>query len=190
MIVFGWVEICSKMQKKFGQHIILLIYSSILELKFPAPYLNFLWAWNCLVGVALKTMEISSQTQQLHCTVVQKWIDYSAISDISSNGIQSPKRSIFQTFWRLYCVTKSLFFELETPNFGSSYVFSSPLNLRGQILPNLTFWTQKWHISLKSRYHYSKVFVSWDKCMTWNMRFLTFKCQVRKKSDPPIFMGS
>ena len=59
------------MQKKFGQHIILLIYSSILELKFPAPYLNF-WAWHCLfdlVGVALKTMEISSQTQQLHCTV-------------------------------------------------------------------------------------------------------------------------
>ena len=58
------------MQKKFGQHIILLIYSSILELKFPAPYLNF-WAWHCLfdlVGVALKTMEISSQTQQLHCT--------------------------------------------------------------------------------------------------------------------------
>ena len=36
-------------------------------------------------------MEISSQTQQLHCTVVQKRIDYSAISDISSNGIQSPK---------------------------------------------------------------------------------------------------
>ena len=81
------------MQKKFGQHIILLIYSSILELKFPAPYLNF-WAWHCLfdlVGVALKTMEISSQTQQLQCTVVQKRIDYSAISDISSNGIQSPK---------------------------------------------------------------------------------------------------
>ena len=62
------------MQKKFGQHIILLIYSSIWELKFPDPFLNF-WAWHCLfdlVGVALKTMEISSQTQQLHCTVVQK----------------------------------------------------------------------------------------------------------------------
>ena len=105
MIVFGWVEICSKMQKKFGQHIILLIYSSILESKFPAPYLNF-WAWQCLfdlVGVALKTMEISSQTQQLHCTVVQKWIDYSAISDISSNGIQSPKiigQNIFQEYNR------------------------------------------------------------------------------------------
>ena len=90
------------------------------------------------------------------------------------------ERAIFQPFWKLHCVTKSLFFELETPNFGSSYVFSSLLNLQGQILPNLKFWTQKWHISLKSRYHYSKAFVSWDKCMTWNMRFLTFKCQVRK----------
>ena len=47
--------------------------------------------------------------------------------------------AIFQTFWRVHCVTKSLFFELETPNFGSSYVFSSLLNLQGQILPNLTF---------------------------------------------------
>ena len=106
MIVFGWVEICSKMQKKFGQHIILLIYSSILELKFPAPYLNF-WAWHCLfdlVGVALKTMEISSQTQQLHCTVVQKWIDYSAISDISSNGIKfrlSKKAKKYETIFHL-----------------------------------------------------------------------------------------
>ena len=89
------------------------------------------------------------------------------------------KRSILQTFWKTDCVTRSLFFELETPYFGSSFVFSSPLNLQGQILPNLTFWTQKWHISLKSRYHYSKIFASWDKCMTWNMRFLTFKCQVR-----------
>ena len=76
------------------------------------------------------------------------------------------------------------FFEVETSNFGSSYVFSSLLNLRGQILPNLTFWTQKWHISLKSRYRYSEIFVSWDKCMTWNMQFLTFKCQVRKNLTP------
>jgi hypothetical protein len=28
------------------------------------------------------------------------------------------KRSIFQTFWKVHCVTKSLFFELETSNFG------------------------------------------------------------------------
>ena len=75
------------------------------------------------------------------------------------------KRAIFQTFWKPDCCTKSLFSELETPYFGSSFVFSSPLNLRGQILPNLTFWIQKWHITPKSRYHYSKIFVSWDKCM-------------------------
>ena len=32
-----------------------------------------------------------------------------------------------------------LFFELETSNFGSSYVFLSPLKWRGRILPNCTF---------------------------------------------------
>ena len=37
------------------------------------------------------------------------------------------ERSIFQTFWRLHCCAKFLFFELETSNFGSSYVFLSPL---------------------------------------------------------------
>ena len=39
------------------------------------------------------------------------------------------------------------FFEVETSNFGSSYVFSSLLKTEDRILPNLTFWTQKWHIS-------------------------------------------
>ena len=79
--------------------------------------------------------------------------------------ISLPKRAIFQTFWRLYCCTKSLFFEIETSNFGSSYVFASPLKWRGRILPNLTFWTPKWLFQVKSRYHYSKISVSWDKCM-------------------------
>ena len=59
------------------------------------------------------------------------------------------QRSIFQIFWRLHCCAKFLFFELETSNFGSSYVFLSPLKWRGRFLPNLTFWTQKWHISGK-----------------------------------------
>ena len=60
------------------------------------------------------------------------------------NGIN--KRSIFQTFWKVHCVTKSLFFEIETSNFGSSYVFVSPLKWQGRIWPILTFWTQKCHI--------------------------------------------
>ena len=59
------------------------------------------------------------------------------------------ERSIFQTFWKIHSCTKFLSFELETSNFGSSYVFSSPLKWRGPFLPNLTFWTQKWHISGK-----------------------------------------
>ena len=33
------------------------------------------------------------------------------------------KRSIVQTFWKLHCVTKSLFFELETSNFGYLPIF-------------------------------------------------------------------
>ena len=49
------------------------------------------------------------------------------------------ERAIFQIFWKDDCCTDFLFFELETSNFGSSFVFSSPLNLRGPILPNLTF---------------------------------------------------
>jgi hypothetical protein len=42
---------------------------------------------------------------------------------------------------------KILFLELETSNFGSSHVFRSPLKWQGQILTNLTFIIQKWHIS-------------------------------------------
>ena len=33
------------------------------------------------------------------------------------------KRSIFQTFWKLHCVTKSLLFKLETSNFGYLLIF-------------------------------------------------------------------
>ena len=60
---------------------------------------------------------------------------------------------------------KNWVLQLETSNFGSSYVFSSPSKWGGRFLPNLTFWTPKRHISGKCRYHYSKICVSWDKCM-------------------------
>ena len=49
------------------------------------------------------------------------------------------ERAIFQTFWKLHCCAKFLFFELETSNFGSSYVFLSLLKWQGQFLPNWTF---------------------------------------------------
>ena len=49
-------------------------------------------------------------------------------------GVKSPvswvfedltfKRSIFQTFRKVHCCTKSLFFELETSNFGYLLIFS------------------------------------------------------------------
>ena len=59
------------------------------------------------------------------------------------------ERAIFQTFWRLHCCPDSLFFEIETSNFGSRYVFLSPLKWQVRILPNLTFWIQNWLISGK-----------------------------------------
>ena len=65
------------------------------------------------------------------------------------------ERAIFQTFWKLHCCAKFLFFELKTSNFGSSYVFLSPLKWQGWFLPNLTFWNQKWHISGKMPLTYS-----------------------------------
>ena len=34
------------------------------------------------------------------------------------------ERSIFQTFWKVHCWSKSLFFELETSNFGYLLIFS------------------------------------------------------------------
>ena len=33
------------------------------------------------------------------------------------------ERSIFQTYWKAYCFTKSLFFELESPNSGYLIIF-------------------------------------------------------------------
>ena len=62
------------------------------------------------------------------------------------------KRSIFQTFWKAYNCTIFSFFEIETSNFGSSYVFLSPLKWQGRIWPNFTFWPQKGHISGKCRF--------------------------------------
>ena len=35
-----------------------------------------------------------------------------------ADSLEPSKRSIFQTFWKPDCCTKSLFFELETSNFG------------------------------------------------------------------------
>ena len=42
-------------------------------------------------------------------------------------------RAIFQSFWRLHCCAKFLFFELETLNFGSRYVFFKPVKMAGSV---------------------------------------------------------
>ena len=40
------------------------------------------------------------------------------------------ERSIFQTFWKLHCCAKSLFFELETSNCGYLFIFWIPLTVQ------------------------------------------------------------
>ena len=50
------------------------------------------------------------------------------------------KRSIFLTFWKLHCVTKSLFFELETSNFGCLLI----LSFRWAVLIFSKIW-QHWY---------------------------------------------
>ena len=40
------------------------------------------------------------------------------------------EKSIFQTFWKLHCCTKSLFFELETSNCGYLLIFWFPLTVQ------------------------------------------------------------
>ena len=104
------------------------------------------------------------------------------------------KRAIFQIFWKAYSCTISSFFEIETSNFGSSYVFSSPLKWQGRIWPNLTFWTQKRHISGKMQVHtiipkslfleinewnfgYIHGFLSWEKWEGQILPNLTFIIQ-------------
>ena len=44
-------------------------------------------------------------------------------SQNSAHNTEALKRSIFQTFWKDDCVTKSLFFELDTSNFGYLLIF-------------------------------------------------------------------
>ena len=73
----------------------------------------------------------------------------SSFRRVEISSCRRVERSIFQTFWKIHSCAKFLSFELETSNFGSSYVFSSPLKWWGRFLPNLMFWTQKWHISGK-----------------------------------------
>ena len=47
-------------------------------------------------------------------------IDVTLVTPLNNES----NRSIFQTFWKVHCVTKSLFFELETSNFGCLLIFS------------------------------------------------------------------
>ena len=42
----------------------------------------------------------------------------------SQRSVYKRQRSIFQTFWKVHCWSKSLFFELETSNFGYLLIFS------------------------------------------------------------------
>ena len=75
---------------------------------------------------------------------IQCWWFFTMTNDYKFQCVKIiSKRSIFQNFWKVHCWSKSLFFEIETSNFGSSYLFLSPLKWRGRIWPNLTFWILK-----------------------------------------------
>ena len=56
------------------------------------------------------------------------------------------EKAIFQTFWKLHCCTKFLFFWAREVKFWLQPCFLSPLKWWGQILLNLTFRIQKLHI--------------------------------------------
>ena len=56
------------------------------------------------------------------------------------------KRSIFQTFWKLQRCTKSLFFKLETSNFGTHVFWWTRPNFAHFSPPHVFWWTQKPHV--------------------------------------------
>ena len=57
--------------------------------------------------------------------------------------------------------SKSLFFELDTQNFGSSIVLESPWIYTSQFLSQLTIYYMKITWQVKWRYHYPPKFVFW-----------------------------
>ena len=84
---------------------------------------------------------------------------------------------------------KKLFLDLETSNFDYSHVFSSLWKWQGQISPNLTIWTQKWHISGKSRYSRNNFFGIM--VPAFNLKHAVFEVKMSSlvKSDPPSLTG-
>ena len=68
-------------------------------------------------------------------------------------------------------IPKSLFLEINAWNFGYSHVFLSREKWEGQILPNLTFRIQKWHISGQIP---GKIQVP----LCQNLRFLSYRPQI------------
>ena len=54
----------------------------------------------------------------------QKWVQIILVTKMAIFDNFFSKEYIFQTFWKLHCVTKSLFFKLETSNFGYLLIFN------------------------------------------------------------------
>ena len=121
----------------------LQVIISILILMFPNLYhgnglqLNYTIAIRHPI-VALPIFFMSVFAGVL-CTRIQKG-DFNALQSKAhffcncywSLGFQSlSKRAIFQTFWRLHCVTKSLFFWARDPKFWLQLHFFKPVKTAG-----------------------------------------------------------
>ena len=85
---------------------------------------------------------------------------------------------------------KKLFLDLETSNFDYSHVFSSLWKWQGQILPNLTIWTQKWHISGKIQVLKKQLFGIMVSGFYLKYAVFEFKMSSQVKSNPHILTGS
>jgi hypothetical protein len=125
------------------------------------PFKMFWPFWSVWCKMALAEVGVSLPWW-CHALVLLVPGYWSLFLNLSPKSATLPsERAIFQTFWRLHCCTDSLFFEIETSNFGSSYVFWNPLKWQGWILLNFTFWIRNWHISCKIQV---PLFCSCKKC--------------------------
>ena len=85
-----------------------------------------------LTNYERKMMELSRKTRSLTFEELDELDELANELDIDTQTIEGvkQKQAIFQTFWKIYSCTKSLFFELETSNCGYLLVFSFPLTVQ------------------------------------------------------------
>ena len=76
---------------------------------------------NCAAWRYLRQSHQNRTTSDTPKPVRPKTLVYHSLNSNKEQAVF--KRSILQTFWKTDCVTRSLFFELETSNFGYLLIF-------------------------------------------------------------------